>query len=763
MDSFLLLLLIIFCFNIFAHLYVAKNRKTAVDRDFLFLSAVYFCWILLEVLLGLPFSKNYMDIFFRLQRIFQLLHGIFFLKLVLSFLDEKLTNFWYYLFLGVTITFTIFSFRFSGMNLLETVMVEPVKNPLEAIFVLLGLLILLIPTILACLFLLRELIKEEALYKQQLTYTLLVAGILLIAGIIYMFDYKSSRVLAGLSSGFVFIVMVKKRSLDSNSQISIEKKIEQWEKDEEEILSEELLRLLIRVSWYLLTYSNFDSALQKVLTYLGEKSGLDYVYGIMLHRTDAGFVADKSYCWIRKVSRCRSIKLEFSAVLRSWMEALSQKEMVMGDYDTLSLEEKMVFEQWKVNSFLAMPIFSRKKFWGVIGFAMEKEKRIWSEDEKSTLKAIALRIGGILLRKQDEEFLKKNVQRFEMFAGYTNGLIIEVTAEGDLTYVNQVSFEFLGYSSKELVEMNIKSLVHPDEYEDVLQFCRKILNKQESLQLSIRLKSKDGKWRSLDGDGFSYFTDTGQLRGILILRDINHPGKTEEEIIKTEELESQELLAGSIAHDFKNMLSITWGNILLAKLNAESESKVVEQLSVIGDVLVRAKELSDKLLTFARYSQPVKQIVDLVEIINESTFFCKLNEQVRVELKVAEDLWLIAADKSHLIQAFNNLFLNAVEAMNEGGVIRVWVENNTDRDEEGTTLVKSKHVRIIIQDTGNGIPDYCLSQIFEPFFTTKPGKKGLGLTTVYSIIKNHGGKIFAHSEGGAVFHIYLPAAHESNF
>ena len=761
MDSFLLLLFIIFCFNIFAHLYVAKKRETAVDRDFLFLSAVYFCWTLLEVLLSLPLENNYEGVLSKLKRLFQLLHGIFFLKLVLSFLGKKTTDLWNYLFLGVAIAVAIFSF--SGIDLSEAVMVESMKNPLEAIFILFGLLILLLPAILACLFLLRGLIKEETLFKQQLTFTLLVAGLLLIAGIFYMFDYKLSRILTGLSSGFVFFVMVKKRSSDLNSQISIEKKIDQWEKDKEGIFSEELLRLLVKVSWYLLTYSNFDSALQKVLTCLGEKSELDYVYGVMLHRTDAGFVADKSYCWIRKVSRCRSIKLEFSAGLRSWMEALSQREMVMENYDTLSIEERMVFEQWKINSFLAMPIFSQEKFWGVIGFAMEKEKRIWSEDEKGILKAIALRIGGILLRKQDEEFLKSNVQRFEMFAGYTNGLIVEVTAEGDLTYVNQASFELLGYSSKELVETNIESLVHPDDYEAVLQIYRKILNRQESLQLSIRLKNKDGKWRSLAGDGFSYLADTGQPRGILILRDLNHLGKIEEEIIKTEELESQEMLAGSIAHDFKNMLSITWGNILLAKLNAESESRVVEKLSVIGDVLVRAKKLSDKLLTFARYSQPVKQIVDIVEILKESTFFSKLNEQVRVEFKAAEDLWLIAADKSHLIQAFNNLFLNAVEAMNEGGVIRVRVENNIDGDKEGNTLAKGKFVRIIIQDSGNGIPDYCLPQIFEPFFTTKPGKKGLGLTTVYSIIKNHGGKIFAHSEGGAVFHIYLPAAHEGNF
>lgn len=750
MDSFLLLTLTICCFNAFTCLYVRKQKKTAVDRDYLFLSAVYFCWLLLESLLSLPFSDNYLKIFFKVKIIFQFLHGIFFLKLVLSFINIKPTIPMIFWLLEVTVVATIFSFY--GMDLSQVFMLQNIENPLEFMLALLGIVNLLLPAFIAFLLLLKEMIKEETIFKQQLDYILLAAGLVLIASILHVFNYKFSLFLAGINLGLVFVVMVKKKGLDVNDPINMEKNIDHQEKEEKVVLSEKMLRILAEVSLYLVNFTNnFSSAMQMVLTCLGEKCGVDYAYGIMLQKTDTGFIADKSYCWIQELSLCVAIDLEFSVLFRPWIETLSQGDMIDGNYDTISVEERVFLDQWKINSFLAIPVFSRKKFWGVIGFAMKDKKRLWSEEEKTLLNSIALRIGGVLSKKQDEEFLKRSVQKFEIFAKYTDGLIMEVTVEGHLTYISPTCSELLGYHSNELLKKNLKELVYPDDYEDVLVFYKKILKKGEPLQLNCRLKNKNGEWRRLAGEGFSYRTSAGQPRGILILRDDNYQGRIEDEIIKTEQFESHEMLVGSIAHDFKNMLSIIWGNVLLAKLNAEFEHEVVEKLSGIGKELLRAKNLSDKLLTFARFSQPEKQIVDLVEIINEAAFFIMLDKKIRFELKAEDDLWLIAADRSHLIQVFNNLFLNSVEAMNEGGVIRVWVENNTDEADEG------KYVRIIIHDTGTGIPDYCLPQIFEPFFTTKPGKQGLGLTTVSSIIKNHGGKVFAQSKGGAVFHIYLPA------
>ena len=233
----------------------------------------------------------------------------------------------------------------------------------------------------------------------------------------------------------------------------------------------------------------------------------------------------------------------------------------------------------------------------------------------------------------------------------------------------------------------------------------------------------------------------------------------EQERLRTAKLESIGTLAGGIAHDFNNLLTGIMGNIGLVKTNISPSDASYEMLDEAEKAALRAKELTQQLLTFARGGKPVKKSVKIAEIIRESTAFSLRGSKARQELSLPDDLWTIDADEGQISQVINNLVLNADEAMPAGGTLKIQAENVALKKTEIPLLPSGDYVHIDITDTGIGISPEHLQRIFEPYFTTKQRGSGLGLTTAYSIVRNHGGTILADSiqNKGSAFHIYLPA------
>jgi CheY-like chemotaxis protein len=169
--------------------------------------------------------------------------------------------------------------------------------------------------------------------------------------------------------------------------------------------------------------------------------------------------------------------------------------------------------------------------------------------------------------------------------------------------------------------------------------------------------------------------------------------------------------------------------------------------------------LSQQLLTFAKGGAPIKKLFSVAEFLTESISFTCVGSPVRCETTFPENLWSIEADPGQIGQVFQNLTINAIQAMPTGGTIKVWAENLTLGTDIDLPIGAGKYIKISVRDQGMGIPAKHLPRIFDPYFTTKHKGSGLGLASTYAIIKKHHGHIAVESKPGVetTFHIYLPA------
>jgi signal transduction histidine kinase/CheY-like chemotaxis protein len=235
--------------------------------------------------------------------------------------------------------------------------------------------------------------------------------------------------------------------------------------------------------------------------------------------------------------------------------------------------------------------------------------------------------------------------------------------------------------------------------------------------------------------------------------------RLEAELQRASKLESLGILAGGIAHDFNNLLTVVIGNLSLVLLEDRLEEDDESCVRESERAAVRARDLTQQLLTFAKGGAPVRTAVLLADIVRESAEFALHGSKVRCEFSLPADAWPADVDKGQIAQVVHNIVLNGAEAMTAGGVIRVALQNETITDEAGV-LKAGRYLRLSISDSGTGMSPEHLVRIFDPYFTTKQRGSGLGLATVYSIIKRHGGHVDVQSKlgEGTTFAIWLPAA-----
>lgn len=297
----------------------------------------------------------------------------------------------------------------------------------------------------------------------------------------------------------------------------------------------------------------------------------------------------------------------------------------------------------------------------------------------------------------------------------------------------------------------------------------------------IRDIFRDAAWMLADierASSGSAFTNVGELAGrwtevhwtplrddggaivgaIGVASDVTEKKRTEQEIIKVSKLESLGILAGGIAHDFNNILTAIVGNLALAKMYLKPDDKALTRVVESEKAALRAQTLTYQLLTFSKGGQPIKRTIALGEFLHESAEFPLQGSNVRCDVSVPEDLWLIEADEEQINQVIVNLVLNAQQAMPAGGGVRIVAKNVTVAEGDGLPVPPGDFVRITVRDQGVGIRRDDIEKIFDPFFTTKPKGSGLGLTSAYWIIKRHGGHMVAESTmgSGSTIVFYLP-------
>jgi len=268
----------------------------------------------------------------------------------------------------------------------------------------------------------------------------------------------------------------------------------------------------------------------------------------------------------------------------------------------------------------------------------------------------------------------------------------------------------------------------------------------------------DGCRRTLLGNATPLRDEEGRPCGaVSAFVDITERKNMEKEILKTQKLESLGVLAGGIAHDFNNILTSILGNISLARMQLHDGDKSEKRLIEVENAASRAKDLTHQLLTFARGGEPVKKAIDLSSLLKDAAGFATRGSSVRCELAFEDDLLHVEADEGQLSQVINNLVINAVQSMPDGGTVIVRAKN------ADPVHVGGRWVEISVADSGTGIPEQHLQRIFDPYFTTKQQGSGLGLATCYSIIKKHGGAISVKSTlgMGSTFYLTLPALEQT--
>ncbi len=301
--------------------------------------------------------------------------------------------------------------------------------------------------------------------------------------------------------------------------------------------------------------------------------------------------------------------------------------------------------------------------------------------------------------------------------------------------------------------------IHPEDRVVIEEAIHNALKEKVEFYFEMRIVLPEGKLRWVMSKGRWLYDERGEpVRMHGVAMDITIHKKAEEELIKTQKLESLGLLAGGIAHNFNNILTAILGNISLARIT--SADKIQERLADAEKAALRAKDLTQQLLTFSKGGAPVKKTISAAEMIRDSVALSCAGRKSLCDVSIADNLWHIDADEGQMHQAINNLIINADHAMPEGGKISIRCENATSAEIDSLPLKRGKYIRISLHDQGVGIPEENIHKIFDPYFTTKDKGSGLGLASTYLIIKNHGGHIAViSSEGeGTTFIIYLPAS-----
>ncbi|OGW43788.1 MAG: hypothetical protein A2Y66_04660 [Nitrospirae bacterium RBG_13_41_22] len=366
----------------------------------------------------------------------------------------------------------------------------------------------------------------------------------------------------------------------------------------------------------------------------------------------------------------------------------------------------------------------------------------------------------IIEHKQAEEVLRESEEKFRSLAEQLPNMIF-INKKGKIVYVNRICEEIMGYKKEEFYspDFDFLNLIAPEFSDMVKENFIKHLEGKEVPPYEYAVLTREGK--EIDAIlTTKLIRFEGEIAILGIITDITERKKIEEELSKTEKLDSVGILAGGIAHDFNNLLTAILGNISLAKHITSPEDSVYERLAEAENASLRAKDLTKQLLTFSTGGVPVKRVVPISELVMESANFVLRGSDVKCEFFVSDDLWPVEVDEGQISQAFQNIIINADHAMPEGGTIHVSCKNVNIGEDEIKSLKSGKYVMISIKDHGVGIPMENLEKIFDPFFTTKEKGSGLGLATTYSIIKKNVGYITVESDVGVgtTFHLYLPAS-----
>lgn len=395
-------------------------------------------------------------------------------------------------------------------------------------------------------------------------------------------------------------------------------------------------------------------------------------------------------------------------------------------------------------------------------------KELAEEKERQHLREISELSEALTKHRETARELRESEERYRIVMEHSHDGVA-IIKENMHIYASRRLAEIFGYDKPgDIIEKPSTLIVHPDDQERVSNF---MIGRQRGgstpSRFEFRGRRRDGATVYIEA-AMTMIAYRDENLILAYFRDITGRRRMEEELLKASKLESLGVLAGGIAHDFNNIMTAIIGNVSLAKLTTKPDDPSYKRLIGAEGAVMRAKDLTQQLLTFSKGGTPIKRTTGIVHIVEDSTNFALTGSNVGCFFSMPEDLWNVDVDEGQMSQVMQNLVINAKESMSAGGTMEVRAENITVDDEyvtEGMLPRKGAYVKVSIKDHGIGIPEELIDKIFDPFFTTKQKGSGLGLATSYSIVKKHGGFIQAksHLGIGTTFSIYLPATQKKKF
>lgn len=377
-------------------------------------------------------------------------------------------------------------------------------------------------------------------------------------------------------------------------------------------------------------------------------------------------------------------------------------------------------------------------------------------------------------RKRAEEELAQSEQQYRLLAENITDVIWTTDKDFKVTYVSPSVERLRGFTPDEVMGQSAGKVLTPKSLQTVREIVNGIFSKIKNherniptVTMEVEQPRKDGStvWAEtvvttiLDKDGnFDYFQG--------VSREITERRKLEAQLRQSQKMESLGTLAGGIAHEFNNILSVIMGYAELAQVEANESEDVTPHLSTIIDAAHKARGLVRQILAFSHQGLAEFKPLDLGGELNQAAELLQqtLHGMIDVEIKVGPDLKMIMGNANQIEQMVLNLASNARDAMPQGGKLVLEASNielSTDFRQGHPEIPPGPYVLLQVSDTGHGMDQRVLEQIYDPFFTTKEVGKGtgLGLSTVHGLVKLHGGHISCQSEPGqgTTFSIYFPA------
>ena len=367
-------------------------------------------------------------------------------------------------------------------------------------------------------------------------------------------------------------------------------------------------------------------------------------------------------------------------------------------------------------------------------------------------------------RKQIEVALLDSEEKYRSVIENANVLIV-VIQDGVFKFINTVTHKITGYPREELIGKSFVDLIHPDDRKMVVERHKKRLKGEEIIDTyTFRVISKNGqvKWLEIKAVKILWEKKPATLNFIT---DVTEQKQLESQFIQAQKMETVGRLAGGVAHDFNNMLTVINGNAELALMRLKPDDSLYKDIHEIKATADRAANLTRQLLAFSR-----KQIIE-PKILNLNSTLLEMDKMLRrligedIELLTLpeDNLWSVKADSGQIEQVLTNLVVNARDAIWGPGKITIEMKNvilDEEYASQHNEVIPGEYVMIAVSDTGSGMNEEIKSHIFEPFFTTKDKDKGtgLGLATCYGIVKQNGGHIWVYSEPeqGTTIKIFLP-------